>query len=183
MSKHEAALAELVDKEDIRTLAMLYSRGVDRKDANLLRSLYAPDATEKRPDMWDGPAAGFIDLLETMFPQMPYTGHHICQHLISLDGDRAQGEVYAVAFHIVSNGRSSEGAGGWLEIVGNPRYLDHYVRGEDGRWRFASREGAYDQRVTRPTEVPPHDYHLGDPARDRSYAVLTDRLFGRGGRQ
>jgi hypothetical protein len=39
MSIEQTTLANLLAKEEIRELAMLYSRGVDRKDIELLRTV------------------------------------------------------------------------------------------------------------------------------------------------
>jgi hypothetical protein len=173
MSTEQNALAILIAKEEIRELAMLYSRGVDRKDAALLRTLYAKDATDTHGDTFDGPAEAFVQLLERAFPHMRYSGHHVCNHLISVDGDQGEGEVYAIAWHLIPDGK-----GGWIEDLMCVRYVDRYCR-EYGRWRFAQRVVSYDFRSQRATETPGEQPR---PADDPSFKILKSRLFARGPR-
>ena len=167
-------LANLLAKEDIRDLALLYSRGVDRKDPKLLRTLYTEDATDTHGDTFDGSAGDYVDFLETAFPYMRYSGHHICNHLISVDGDQGEGEVYAIAYHVLPDGND-----GWVEDLMCVRYLDNYQRCSDGRWRFAKRVVTYDMRNRRAIT-------LSDDANaskeEPSYADFTHALFARGGR-
>lgn len=170
----ERALQELIDKDAIRELVLLYSRGVDRKDGALLRDLYTEDATDTHGDTFDGPAEAYCDFLEKSFPYMPYSGHHVCNHMISVDGDVGNGEVYALAYHMIP-GRD----GGKIEDFMAVRYIDNYRRSSDGKWRFSKRVVTYDLRVRRPFEDPT-GMNLW-PA-DPSYEVLTQRLFQRGPR-
>src|ERR1700743_3660480 len=104
----EQALSVLIAKDEIRELGMLYSRGVDRKDAALLRTLYTRDATDTHGDTFDGSAEDYVDFLERAFPHMRYSGHHICNHLISVTGNKAEGAIYALAYHIIP-----DRTGGW----------------------------------------------------------------------
>ena len=171
---HEQALAILVDKEAIRELALLYSRGVDRKDGQLLRTLYTADATDTHGDTFDGPADKYVDFLEQAFPFMRYSGHHICNHLISVNGDEGEGEVYTLAYHAIPDGK-----GAWIEDFMAVRYLDRYRRETDGRWRFAKRLVTYDLKARRPLDNPPEAV---DATADASYAELHSRLFMRGER-
>ena len=83
MTQGSDPVAELVAREEIRQLALLYARGVDRKDGALLRTLYTGDATDTHGDTFDGPAADYVDFLERAFPYMRYSGHHICNHLVA----------------------------------------------------------------------------------------------------
>ncbi|MFT3931323.1 MAG: nuclear transport factor 2 family protein [Spongiibacteraceae bacterium] len=174
MSIDQKALEVLIAKEEIRELALLYSRGVDRKDGPLLRTLYTADATDTHGDTFDGGAKEYVDFLERSFPYMPYSGHHICNHLISVDGDTGDGEVYAIAYHIIPDGK-----GGWLEDLMSVRYIDNYRKEADGRWRFAKRVVTYDMRNRRPIAAP--DMHKVASA-DPSYQELKSRLFARGER-
>jgi len=174
MSIDQNVLATLIAKEEIRELGLLYSRGVDRKDAALLRTLYTQDATDTHGDTFDGKAGDFVDFLERSFPHMPYSGHHICNHLISVDGNEGDGEIYAIAYHIVPDGK-----GGWLEDLMCVRYIDRYRREEDARWRFAKRVVTYDMRHRRPIAAPDQN-NVVHP--DPSYIELKGRLFARGGR-
>lgn len=169
----EQILAGLVAKEAIRELGLLYCRGVDRQDAGLLRTLYTADATDTHGDTFDGPADEYVDFLEASFPYMRYSGHHICNHLIAVEGDRGDGEIYALAYHIIP-----DGSGGWLEDFMCVRYLDNYARGADGRWRFARRVVTYDLRSRRPLANPADAERAPEP----SYEVLSSRLFARGAR-
>jgi hypothetical protein len=167
-------LATLIAKEEIRELGLLYSRGVDRKDAALLRTLYTKDATDAHGDTFDGKAGDFVDFLERSFPHMPYSGHHICNHLIDVHGNEADGEIYAIAYHVVPDGN-----GGWLEDLMCVRYIDRYRREEDARWRFAKRVVSYDMRNRRPIAAPDQSKVVTP---DLSYIELKGRLFARGGR-
>lgn len=171
----EQVLSVLIAKEEIRELGMLYSRGVDRKDGALLRTLYTKDATDTHGDTFDGPAEDYVQFLERAFPYMRYSGHHICNHLISVNGNEADGEIYALAYHIIP-----DRAGGWLEDFMCVRYIDKYRKEEDGRWRFAKRVVTYDMRSKRPVTAPVNA--VSDAAADSSYAELTGRLFARGAR-
>lgn len=174
MSTDQNALATLIAKDEIRELALLYSRGVDRKDGPLLRTLYTQDATDTHGDTFDGTAKDYVDFLERSFPYMPYSGHHVCNHLISVNGDTGDGEVYAIAYHIIPDGK-----GGWLEDLMSVRYIDNYRKEEDGRWRFAKRVVTYDMRNRRSIAAPEQGKV---PHADPSYDELTSRLFARGER-
>lgn len=165
-------LVALVAKDEIRELVLLYARGVDRKDGPLLRTLYTKDATDTHGDTFDGGAGAYVDFLESAFPHMRYSGHHICNHLISVNGDTGDGEVYAIAYHIIPDRK-----GGWIEDFMCVRYIDNYRR-EDGRWRFAKRVVTYDMRTQRPIAMP----EAATAAPDPSYHVLASRLFARGAR-
>jgi hypothetical protein len=174
MSIDQNALATLIAKDEIRELAMLYSRGVDRKDGPLLRTLYTHDATDTHGTTYDGGAEGYVDFLERSFPYMPYSGHHICNHLISVEGNEGCGEVYAIAFHVIPDGK-----GDWLEDLLTVRYIDNYRKEADGRWRFAKRVVTYDMNNRRPIAAPDLSKI---PSPDPSYSELKSRLFARGER-
>jgi len=165
-------LDQLIAKEAIRDLVLLYSRGVDRQDPGLLRDLYTEDATDTHGDSFTGTASNYVDFLEKAFPFMHYSGHHVCNHLISVDGDIAEGEVYVVAYHVLSDGK-----GGLYEDRMCVRYLDHYRKCDDGRWRFAKRLVTYDMRVQ-----TPYDHKLPE-SDEPSSKLLESSLFARGARR
>jgi ketosteroid isomerase-like protein len=170
----DQALQIVLDKEAIRELVLLYSRAVDRKDVDLLRTLYTEDATDTHGDSYDGDAAGYCDFIARSVPHMRYSGHHVCNHLISVSGHEAEGEVYAIACHVIP-----DRAGGWIEDIRWARYIDRY-RKDAGRWRFARRVVTYDYVSQRPALI--EDGAIGDGTGDTSYAELAQRLFARGSR-
>jgi hypothetical protein len=172
MSIDERALATLVAKDQIRELALLYSRGVDRKDIDLLRSLYARGSTDNHGKYFNGNAEDYLQFLEKSLPHMPMSGHFICNHLISVDGDHGEGEVYALCYHLIPDGN-----GGFKEDFKAVRYVDRY-RKENGRWLFAARVVTFDLETARPGPAPGAAPACGDP----SFAALSSRLFAHGPR-
>jgi hypothetical protein len=175
MSEHQSSVDVLLAKDEIRELVLLYSRGCDRKDIQLLRTLYTSDATDSHDQTFDGPAKDYIDFLERSLPHARYSGHHVCNHLISVEPQRGQGEgeVYALAWHIYPD-REGE----LVEDFMCCRYVDRY-RKDNGRWRFARRVVRYDMRTVRPYRAPAEGAHAGA---DPSYSQLTSRLFAKGPR-
>jgi ketosteroid isomerase-like protein len=170
----DQALQTLIDKDAIRELVLLYSRAVDRKDVALLRDLYTEDATDSHGDSFDGPASAYCDFIEQSLPYMAYSGHHACNHLISVDGDEGNGEVYALAYHIIPNRD-----GGREEDFMAVRYIDNYRRCQDGKWRFSKRVVTYDLKIRRPFDG---GGLLGVGDADPSYQVCPQPLFQRGAR-
>jgi SnoaL-like domain len=167
-------LDTLLNKEAIRELVLLYSRGVDRKDIELLKTLYAVNATDDHGAHFKGSADAYIEFLARSLPHLLAGGHFVCNHLIALDGDTAEGEVYALAYHIFPDGK-----GGAVQDVAGVRYIDRYVK-EDGRWLFASRIVTFDFRDIKPIATPAG--RTPAPAEDLSYAALAGRVFARGPR-
>lgn len=174
MAIDEAALQVLLDKEAIRELVLLYSRAIDRQDLELLKDLYTEDATDTHGDTFDGSAEEYCKFIGGAFPFMPYSGHHLCNHLVSVDGDTGCGEAYAIAWHLIPTRE-----GGRQEDLMAVRYIDNYRRCPDGRWRFSKRTVTYDLKIRRPFEGG-GTFCQGD--NDPSYSELTDRVFARGPR-
>jgi SnoaL-like domain len=172
MTIDEKALATLIAKDQIRELAMLYSRGVDRKDIELLRSLYAKGSTDNHGKYFNGDAEDYLKFLEKSLPHMPMSGHFIANHLISVDGDRAEGEVYALCYHLLPDRN-----GGFVEDFKAVRYVDRYCK-QDGRWLFAARVVTFDLESARAAVGGP----AAAPAVDPSHAALQSRLFANGPR-
>lgn len=171
MNNNNQALQDLIEKEAIRELALLYCRGVDRKDADLLRDLYTSDATDTHGDTFDGDAESYVNFLEKSFPYMIYSGHHVCNHTISVNGLSGEGEIYALAYHLFADGK-----GGYTEDFMCVRYLDKYQKCDDGRWRFSQRVVRYDLRQQGPSMAKiPED---AEP----SMEFFTQKLFNRGKR-
>jgi ketosteroid isomerase-like protein len=168
------ALDTLLDKEKIRDLVLLYSRGVDRKDIELLKTLYTKDATDDHGSHFKGPADAYLEFLAKSLPHLIAGGHFVCNHLISTDGDTAEGEVYALAYHVFPDGK-----GGAVQDVAGVRYIDRYAK-QNGRWLFASRVVTFDFREVKPVATPVGPVPV--PADDPSYKNLVNRLFARGPR-
>jgi ketosteroid isomerase-like protein len=177
MAIDEKLVQELLDKESIRELAYLYSRGVDRKDAALLRDIYTEDATDSHGDSYDGSAEGFVQFVEGSFGYMQFSAHNMCNHLISVNGDEGFGEVYGIAYHYLPD---ASRPGEWVEDVMCVRYIDNYRRCADGRWRFSKRVVTYDMLIQRPYSG--RGGLLGSAVPDPSYAICVDPLFQPGKR-
>lgn len=169
------ALQKLIDKDAIRDLVLSYSRAIDRKDIELLRDLYTEDATDTHGDSFDGTAADYCKFIEAAMPHMPYAGHHICNHLIDVDGDIANGEVYALAYHLVPN-RDGSREEDFMAV----RYIDNYRRCADGKWRFSKRVVTYDFQLRRPFDG---GGLFGQGDKDPSYAECKLPAFQRGARK
>jgi SnoaL-like protein len=170
----QQALADIIAKEEIRELVLLYSRGVDRKDIDLLRTLYARDGYDNHGKHFSGSADDYVDFLARSLPHVHVSAHCVCNHLISVNGDQGEGEVYALAYHV-----NPDGKGGTVEDFMIVRYVDRY-RKEDGRWLFASRDVMFDHRIIQP--IPTPDAPAPPWTDDASYKCLSSRVFGRGPR-
>lgn len=176
------ALQALLDKDAIRDLVARYSRGVDRQDFALLRTLYAKDAIEDdHGGAYSGSAEGYVDWLMSVMGRVQNSAHLVHSHLIVLESaDRAQGEVY-----VSGHSRLAVG-GGWEDLTHGMRYLDHYAK-VDGRWLFARRTVVVDWLQAGPTQWAPErpdtrDAQFGKPGpQDPSYRVLKHPLFARQG--
>lgn len=176
MTLDTAALQRLIDKDAIRDLVLTYSRAIDRKDVALLRDLYTADATDDHGDSFSGPAADYCDFIAKALPFIPYSGHHVCNHLIAVDGDEGWGEVYALALHLIPD-RQSPGA--VIEDFMCVRYIDNYRRESDGKWRFAKRVVTYDVQIQRPFDGKFRDMLQ---SLDPSYEVCAHPAFRPGAR-
>jgi hypothetical protein len=130
-------LQELLDREAIRDCLYRYCRGIDRLDAEALRSAYWPDGTD-RHGAYQGSAKGFIDHALLKLPLAGRMIHLIGNILIELRGDVAAVESY---FQAIQAERDAQGQP--LETFLCGRYVDRFER-RAGEWRVAARTVVYD---------------------------------------
>jgi hypothetical protein len=137
------ALQGLLDKQAITEVLLGYCRAIDRRDADLMRRVYWPDAIDDHA-VFQGNVEEFIAY---SFPFMEgvMSQHVITNIWIDLTGaDAAFSECYFSGFHDFP----ADG-GGRLERVVGGRYLDRHER-RGGEWRIAARTLAIDWYNERP---------------------------------
>ncbi len=162
----QAALQLLLDERELRKLYLRYARGVDRLDAELLRSCFQEDAqittssTEIRDD--------FVRNVMVGLSRFKMTQHVTTNIWVEVNGDTARGEAYAQANHRApgENGEPD------TDYRWGGRYVDRFGK-RNGEWRFSSRVVLHDMdRVVKVDETwdPPG---LGFPEGIHSTADLV----------
>lgn len=135
----------LVDEAALRRTAELYAQGADRRDKDLWRAVLAEDCVISGPGFCaEGLEAnlGSIDALGQMFRA---TLHRIHQQVVTISGDRAEGETHCTADHLLLQQDAV--------LVWAIRYADEWRKGADGTWRFTSRRLTVEWEETRPVTV------------------------------
>lgn len=147
MNTPDATLLQtLADREAIRDCLYRYCRGIDRLDAEALRSAYWPDGTDNH-GAYKGSAQGFIDMALEKLQGAGRMVHSISNILIELRGDVAAVESYFQAWQA---DRDAQGQPQETFLCG--RYVDRFER-RGGEWRVADRTVVYDW--IRQTPLPP----------------------------
>ena len=139
-----ATLAWLVDDRAVARVMVDYARGIDRRDFDLVRSLYLPDAFIKGTS-FEGSRDEYLDILFPGVRRYPVTQHFLGNQTRDLEGERAWTETYLIAHHFADPEGKVE------SLIMGVRYQDQLERQELGRWAIRRRDVFCDwQRVGEP---------------------------------
>ena len=150
MAAHtEISPSEAADRLAIRELFDAYAHCADRRDAEGQKALFTADTRFAVYMDGEGSEATYVlegrDALAPVFADLnryQATTHFNGQSTVALEGDRATGESYTIAYHLfIEDGERKI-------MVASLRYLDTFVKVE-GRWHFADRNIILDWSETR----------------------------------
>jgi hypothetical protein len=131
-----STLEHLLAKDAIADAAKRYCRGIDRCDAELVKSAYHPDAYDDHGN-FKGNAWEFADYAtKALRARYKGTMHAITNHTIDVDvaAGTGSGETYTMAFHF----RTGDDGGPDVVDAWWGRYVDKYEC-RDGDWRISHR--------------------------------------------
>lgn len=132
---------EMLDRMRIRACIERLARGEDRRDADLIRASWWPDATYD----YGVQNGSFDEYLAWVVPgadAITNTQHVLGQSHIDHKGKRARVETHVISYHRVDYGAGTDARDEHDTCIGG-RYLDHMER-RDGEWRIAQRTMLYD---------------------------------------
>jgi len=140
----------------IRDVVLRYCSGIDRLDADLMKSAYWPDATDDH-GTFVGNGWEFVDRCMRSHARWRATMHCVLNHRVDLDasGTSARGEVYHVTYLFPPD---TSGVHQWCG-----RYLDAYER-RDGQWRIRHRVCVHEGTVVLagpPMPIPEQQFRSG----------------------
>jgi 3-phenylpropionate/cinnamic acid dioxygenase small subunit len=155
-------LSELADRAAIQQLMYRYAMAVDGRDWALYRTVFSADAVIDYTD-----SGGIRADLETTVKWLDevlgiFAGlqHNMTNHVVEIDGDRAQACTYYVAYHTLADGEGSESV-----LVMGGFYRDRLVSMASG-WRISERvelgewmQGPYPEGVAKPPWYGTPDHH------------------------
>lgn len=173
-------LQELLDKQALYELVCAYCNAVDRHDQAKLRELYHEDAIDEHGHFAKEPAKEFIDKLPQIQAPMEILHHNVTTVNFRFDGDKAEGEIYVIAFHKVRERERT------FDVLIGGRYFDKYEK-RNGVWKFTHRSIVADWAYPHSPSAVKLDHpflagaYIGRPGpADPSYGFFS--LFKRGER-
>jgi len=163
----EEAVQRLLDEAAIKKVHLRYCRAIDRRDFDLLRGCYHPDAVDDHGDFVGGIDA-FIEFCRAGTLNFASTSHHTTNMLVEVEGDSARTEFYGRAYHRVAAGAD----GVEKDLAVNTRWVDRFEK-RRGEWRIAHRTVVVDNDRVDPVAerwVPDEQYRGRRDSSDPSYA-------------
>jgi hypothetical protein len=172
----QSEVEKLLIKEQLHELEMAYCRGIDRRDPELIRSIFFADAIEDHGDAWQGTGYEWVDYIFSGYlAQFEVTAHYVLNEWYKVEGDKAAGETHRISYHRRPNGE---------EVTAGSRTFNRYEC-RDGVWRIAyrgvTRDWLRESRAAPPDPSQPRHMILRPSLPgpdDVSYRELP--MFGRG---
>jgi hypothetical protein len=127
----EAKIEYLTSRQQIADVYVRFTRGFDRQDEELVKSVFWPDAQVNYGKSQSFPRDQFIARHLPAHKRFASYAHHITSQAVDIAGDVAHVESYVLAFFRAQDDKSTTIAGG--------RYIDRVDR-RNGEWRVAVRE-------------------------------------------
>jgi hypothetical protein len=125
-------LQERLDIEAIRDALMRFCRGVDRLDAEIISSVYHPDARDDHVGrIFTGETVG-QGLVDWIGETMDMTSHNITTSNVEVHGDAAGSESYTTTMHLLTVD------GQQRAMLAVARYVDRFER-RNGEWKIIDR--------------------------------------------
>lgn len=125
-------LEQLSDIQCIREVTTRYTHGLDRLDADHMRSAYWPEATDDHGPEFRGNAWEYVEVAMQSHRRWGPSMHTLVNQIIELDSDgiHARGEVGCIAYLFDTE---SDSLFQWFG-----RYLDRFEKRDD-EWRILER--------------------------------------------
>ena len=140
----ETQARALLDKQAIWDRIMLYARGIDRCDWELVRSCFSEGAIDEH-GAFNGPLDEFVPWIQGALARYGMTMHTIGNVQVELDGDVAHAESYVTAYHRLP---AAEGEPRRDFVVG-ARWNDRLDRHGDD-WLISHRQVVWDWNKIEP---------------------------------
>ena len=136
-----------VEHEEIVAVLVRYTRAIDSKDWELLRTCFTADATSDYGAVgsWSG-ADDLVTFMELAHAGMGPTQHLLSNFEIDVEGDRATTRTYVHAVTVLASHPDD-----WIDTIG--AYEDRLLRGADG-WQIAHRRFRTTRTLVSPSLTP-----------------------------
>ena len=123
----------LLDKQAIYEVMTRYCRGLDRCDAELIESVFHPDAVMDHGDFACSPGE-FARIAVQVLGNIGPTLHHLTNIHIDLDGDTAYTESYGLAY------QRCDMDGKEIDSFVGARLVERFERRDGKTWKIADRK-------------------------------------------
>ena len=129
LSEQKKELRYLADRQSIMDCAVRFSRGVNRRDRELLKSAFHADALDDH-GFFVGNRDDLVSWIDTVYDKITVTQHFVTNQTVDIEGDTAHAETYWIVANVMKGGVSVVLRGG--------RYLDRLER-RKGAWGIVER--------------------------------------------
>ena len=165
-------IAEISARLQIQQVLATYSRGVDRSDPELLKSIYFPDAIDDH-STFVGKGVDFASWITEHLAASAWVGyqHHVTSTYIEYHDDWAGVESYYLAFHPIPDKPNDKMC---MQLSGG-RYVDRFEL-RDGVWKIALRRVTTDWSRNDTGDIWDAIHQFPEVARGRddvSYGILS----------